>query len=433
MLRRLMAPKLFPLLDALVVFYLLDQVRLVAATIPLLSRALLAAELLGAVIVLAYQGRQAARRRARFFLLLSVPAFAFMASMLGYVNLATLLGEAVLGSAYAAVLLYSLVKVLEVLVMLALHQPPLIWLSAVRQYRGLIWQRTSWILQGAAWLSWALITLERMALRAPAVDSFRKILSATLTVGSLSLSLGNVLAFVFTVWASFQVSRLVRFLLNEDIYPRLHLAAGLPYAISMVLHYTILVVGFLTATAVLGVDMTKFTILASAFGVGMGFGMQSIVNNFMSGLILLFERPVKVGDVIQVEDAEGQVETIGIRATTVRTSSGSRVIVPNGSLLAGRVTNWTGSSRDRKIELQVAVDCGANPADVMALLESVASEHPSISKSPRPQALFVKQGAGALNFELDAWTDQPARGVQFRSELALAVNAALTRAKVPIR
>jgi len=128
-----------------------------------------------------------------------------------------------------------------------------------------------------------------------------------LEVGSLAISLGNVLAFLITVWAAFLLSRFLHFMLEEDIYPRVRLARGVPYAISTMVNYVILLVGFLFAVAAMGIDMTNFTILAGAFGVGQGFGLQNIVNNFVSGLILLFERPVNVGDVIQVGCSKKEV------------------------------------------------------------------------------------------------------------------------------
>jgi len=433
MLRRIINPDLFPFLNALVILYLADQLRLVAAALPLLSRSLLAAELFGGMIFLLYQSRHPRVRRAGFWMLLGIFSLAFVANLLGYVSLALLLGDAVLGSAYAAVLLYALVRIVEVLVMAALHCRPLTLLSAVRKNQLLIWQRASRVLRWAAWALWALGTLERLALRAPAIEWAGKILATPLSVGSISITLGNLLAFGLTVWAAFLFSRFVRFLLEEDVYPRFHLATGLPYAISTMLHYLILLAGFLTAAAALGLDMTKFTILAGAFGVGLGFGMQTIVNNFISGVILLFERPIKVGDEIQVDDAEGEVETIGIRATTIRTASGSRVIVPNGILLSNRVTNWTGSARERTIELQVAVGYSANPGEVIALLEREASAHPMISKNPPPQALLAKFGSGALTFELHAWTDHPDKRAKIRSELTVSINAALAKAKIPVQ
>src|SRR5262249_53625731 len=161
---------------------------------------------------------------------------------------------------------------------------------------------------------------------------------------------------------------------------------GISYAISSLLNYAILTLGFLLAVGVLGFDLTKVTILAGAFGVGVGFGLQSIVNNFVSGLILLFERPIHVGDIVEVGDLQGEVARLGMRASTVRTWLGSEMIVPNAQLVTERVTNWTLSDRRRRIDLPVGVDYGSPPAKIAQVLEAVAREHPLVLKDPAPQA-----------------------------------------------
>src|SRR6516225_30459 len=171
----------------------------------------------------------------------------------------------------------------------------------------------------------------RIVTFAKSITTTQATLNANLAIGSFSITLGGILAFLITVWASFLISKFLRFVLEEDVYHHLRLAAGIPYAISTMLHYAILLVGFFVALGALGIDLTKLTILAGAFSVGIGFGLQNIVNNFVSGLILLFERPIKVGDVIEVGGNVGEVSRIGIRASVIRTADGSEIIVPNGS------------------------------------------------------------------------------------------------------
>ena len=225
----------------------------------------------------------------------------------------------------------------------------------------------------------------------------------------------------------------VRFLLDEDVYPRVHLKRGLSYAISNAAHYLILFIGFLVAVAALGFDMTKVTILAGAFSVGVGFGLQNIFNNFISGLILLFERPISIGDIIQIGDASGVVERIGIRASIIRTTNGSEVIVPNGQLISDRLTNWTLSSRQHGVELPVAVAQGTDPNRVREILERTAAAHPLVAKDSPPQALVTKLGPDSITLELRAWTDRSDQWMQIRSELAIAVNAALTAEKIAMK
>src|SRR2546428_7090501 len=138
--------------------------------------------------------------------------------------------------------------------------------------------------------------------------------------------------------------------------------------ISNLLHYAVIFLGFLLAVGALGVDLNKFTVLAGAFGGGVGFGLQGVVNNFVSGLIVLVERPIHVGDAIQMGDLAGEVRRIGIRATTVRTGEGAEVIVPNASLVSEKVTNWTYSDSLRRMDVPVGMAYGSAPEKGLELL-----------------------------------------------------------------
>src|SRR5947207_3066571 len=195
------------------------------------------------------------------------------------------------------------------------------------------------MLAGLAMAGWAVFALKYFGLWGAAVELTEAALGAHLRRGSLSISLGDVLEFAVTAGAAILLSGLVRFVLEEDVYPRLQLGRGLAQALSSLLHYGLVLVGFLLALAALGVDLTKITILAGAFGVGIGFGLQTVVNNFVSGLLIVFERRIKVGDAVQIADVAGRVEQLGMRACTVRTWEGAEVIVPNASLIAKNATN----------------------------------------------------------------------------------------------
>jgi small-conductance mechanosensitive channel len=345
----------------------------------------------------------------------------FIANALGYVSIASLVGNTLLSSAYIAVVFYVAVRIADGLIMFASRVRPLRLLGMVHRHRSMLRRRIRRVLQWLAIIGWFVLTLDSLSLRGPVIDRVRAILTADLTIGALSVSLGDVLVFALTVWAAFLLSRFIRFLLEEDVYPRAGLTRGVPYAISTMLHYVILLVGFFVAIAAMGFDMTKFTILAGAFGVGLGFGMQNIVNNFVSGLILLFERPVKVGDVIQLEDTGGAVESIGIRASLIRTWDSSEIIVPNSKLISERVTNWTYSSRQRGIEIIVGVEYGTNSRRVIELLLEIGEAHPSVTDAPPPQAFFTDFGADSINFALRAWTDDFQKWQQMRSDLVVAI------------
>jgi small-conductance mechanosensitive channel len=232
---------------------------------------------------------------------------------------------------------------------------------------------------------------------------------------------GDVLAFVLTVLGAYWLSTFLRFVLDEDVYPRLQIAPGQSYAASSLLHYIILAIGFVVGIGLLGVNLTKVTVLAGALGVGIGFGLQGVVNNFVSGLILLFERPIHVGDTVELGELQGVVRRIGIRASVVHTWQGADIIVPNSQLVTEKVTNWTLTDQLRRIDLPVGVNYGAVPKHVIALLETVASAHPQVLREPPPLALFLGYGDSGINFELRAWIAYFPHWAQVRSDLAVAV------------
>jgi potassium efflux system protein len=445
-LRRLLDRNLSPILNALVIMYFVDQLRVLAASLPELTRVLFLGQMLGASLFLFWLLRSRHLRTAtaetnvRFLQviraiakigLVFLPA-AFLANAFGYVNLANLLCMSFLRSVYVAALLYTAIRILEGLITIALQVRPLSSLRVVSLHRSMLQRRTCRILEFSAILLWLNLMLNFFGLLTPLIATTQAALNASIAIGSLNISLGRILAFLIAIWASFLISRFLRFLLEEDIYRHLRLASGIPYAISTMLHYVILLVGFFVALGALGIDLTKITILAGAFSVGVGFGLQNVINNFVSGLILLFERPIKIGDVIEVSGNVGEVRRIGIRASVIRTADGSEVIVPNGSLISSQVTNWTFSDRQRAVEVSVSVVGGADVQRVAELLKTTAAGHPDVAKEPAPRVYVANLTAAAVTFQLRAWTDRHEAWAQLRSDLSVAINDALAREKIAI-
>jgi small-conductance mechanosensitive channel len=234
------------------------------------------------------------------------------------------------------------------------------------------------------------------------------------------------------LWAAYLLSAFIRFILHEEVYPRRKIPYGTGYAASRLLHYVILAVGFVVGLGLLGMELNKVIVLISAFGVGLGFGLQSIVNNFVSGLILLFERPVHLGDTIEVGNLEGKVQRIGIRSSVVHTRRGAEISVPNSQLVSESLTNWTLSDQLRRVDLPVGISYDAEPEKVIEVIEESAKAHEGIVDYPSPRALFVGFGDSSLNFELRVWTDQVMDWARIRSELGVAVYHAVHAAGLSI-
>jgi small-conductance mechanosensitive channel len=321
-----------------------------------------------------------------------------------------------------------MVKILSGVVAFLFRVQPLRSLRMVDHHRDLLELRTQRVLTWMAVITWFIRVLDYVGMFQPTQSFVEALLVAKLQRGTISLSLGDILAFVITVWAAFLISAFIRFVLQEDVYPRRKVPEGFAYATSRLLHYLILTFGFVMGLGLLGVDLTKVTVLLGAFGVGIGFGLQGVVNNFVSGLILLFERPIHLGDTVEMGSLLGKVRRIGIRASIVRTLQGSEIIVPNSQLISEQVTNWTFSDRMRRIDLPVGVNYGADPRQVMAAIESAAATNPRVMNHPKPETLFIGFGDSSLDFELRAWTDRFEDWLQIRSELGVAVYDALREA-----
>jgi potassium-dependent mechanosensitive channel len=433
LLRPVVSQRLAQGLYAAAILFALDSFRRAFAGVPILEQGILVVEILLAMAALGWELnfgdlRRPNGLRALAWFILTVLAIGLTAAVLGYTLLAGILAPAIFVSAVLAAILYAAFRVLAGMVSLALRGWPLRLLKAVQHHSERIERGISRVLFWLAVAAWLYRSLNYIGLFESVFSFGEAILEARLERGSISVSVADVLAFGLTLWFSYLLSALIRFLLQEDVYPRKGVSRGASYAISSLLHYVILALGVVVGLGLLGVDLTRLTVLAGAFGVGLGFGLQSVVNNFVSGLILLFERPIHVGDTIEVGSLSCEIQRIGIRSSIVRTNTGAEIIIPNAQLATEQVTNWTLSDRRRRIDLPVGVNYGANPRKVIEVIESVARAHPRVLKEPGPQGLFVGYGDSSINFELRAWTDEVTSWFQTRSDLAVAVYDAIQAA-----
>jgi small-conductance mechanosensitive channel len=206
---------------------------------------------------------------------------------------------------------------------------------------------------------------------------------------------------------------------------------GVPYAIKTFTRYAIIVIGFVAALSVLGISFDRVTIMLSALGVGIGFGLQSLVNNFVSGFVLLTERPIRLRDKVQIEGVLGNVSSIGMRASTIRTFDGAEVIVPNGDLISQQVVNWTLSARQQRVTIPVGVAYGSDPNEVLKILRRVAADDDKVFADPAPLALFRSFGDSSLDFELRIFMD-PSDVLDVPSAVMVAIDAALREAGIEI-
>lgn len=227
--------------------------------------------------------------------------------------------------------------------------------------------------------------------------------------------------FIFTIvlvfYGALLVSKAIQVLLLDSVLPRYKAERGVQLSIARLVHYAVLTIGFLVMLKVLGFQLNQLTILGGALGVGIGFGLQAIVNNFTSGLILLFERPVKVGDTIQIGTEWGEVKQLGLRATVIQTFDNAEIVVPNSDLITSQVTNWTLADRRVRVKIPVGVAYGTDVSKVMDILVACGKANPMVLSTPQPVALFLAFGASSLDFELRVWIPDFLNKLQVLSEL----------------
>ncbi len=238
-----------------------------------------------------------------------------------------------------------------------------------------------------------------------------------LSVTPLFLLKAIVFLFVLSLGA-----HLVRKLVRERILARTSMDLGLQYALSVGTGYLIFFIGLTIGLQSLGLDLSSVAFLGGAIGIGIGVGLQPIVNNFVSGLILLVERPIKVGDRVEIEKLAGDVVKIAARSTWVRTNDNVVIIVPNSEFTSQRVTNWTANDRSVRITLEVGTSYSSDPQKVKRLLLKVAGEHPDVLTDPASDVVFTAFGDSSLDFELRVWTTSQVRTPQIlKSDLYFAI------------
>jgi len=292
----------------------------------------------------------------------------------------------------------------------------------LKKNAAVIMQRMMFLVQILIWafifsnimVDWGLFNLP-----SEAIQGF---LALGFTVGEKKITIGLVIAAVAILYGSFIISWAVQTVLMEEVLRRRQVELGVRMSMARLVHYFLILVGFMIALSALGFDLKNITILGGALGIGIGFGLQTVVSNFVCGLILLFERPLKVGDVIELDGQRGQVKNLGLRATVVLTNDQAEVVVPNTDLISNQVTNWTLADRKMRLTIPVGVAYGSDVALVMKTLVEIAEENTLVLKDPAPQILFSALGASSLDFDFRVWLSDYNDRRRVQSELLVEID-----------
>lgn len=425
------------------VFFLVNLFGQAVSNQPLTFRLVLLvndALMLGALAWLLYRTVQRLRTqpsrllqgmRAMAALGVGVMALAIAANLAGNVTLAAMLTDATLNSAYLGLFLFAVGTVVRAFTRLLLRSA-MERLKSHTQHAGGLVPVVSQLFNLALVLSWLFGTLDGFRLLRPLLEWVKTLSAFAVGYGSLSVTLGGIVLFGVSVYLSFWLARTLRGVLSEDILPNMALPRGVANSVSSLSYYALLILGLLLALAAAGFHISQLAIVLGALSVGIGLGLQDVVKNFVSGLILMVERPVQPGDIAEVSGTIGKVREIGMRATTLTTFEGADVIVPNGMLLSEKMVNWTLSSDKRRIDIPVGAAYGSDPKTVLEILEAVAARTPGITRNPAPTVVFSGFGQSALEFSVRAWTDNYDDAVFVRSAMAVAIHDALREAGIEI-
>ena len=225
-----------------------------------------------------------------------------------------------------------------------------------------------------------------------------------LKLGDSKLTLALILTLVISFTVLFVSSEWIRRILVNKILTKRDIAIGTRESIGTIVKYLLVLGGIFSILQTNGIDLSAFGVLAGAIGVGIGFGLQNITNNFISGLIILFEQPIKVGDRIEVGDVNGDVVKISSRATTIITNDNISIIVPNSKFIDSEVINWSHNEHRIRFNFPVGVSYKENPEKIKQILLQVANANPGILKIPESDVLFDSYGDNSINFNLRVWT-----------------------------
>lgn len=286
----------------------------------------------------------------------------------------------------------------------------------------------------AAALVWFFFLLQNLNLDDWAKDSAGDILDESRTIGGATFTFGGFVIFIFVIWLSSVVSKIISYFydVSAQRVTDLSVAKKKNRTSALIIRMAVFSVGFLLAVAASGFPLDKLTIIISAFGVGIGFGLQNIVNNLVSGLILAFEKPINIGDVVAVDGHTGTMKEIGIRSSKLVTGDGSEVIIPNGDLISHQVINWTLSNSNRQIELKVIAAYGIDIEKVKNVLKNLLTNREDIMTAPSPAVFVNGVTESAVEFRILFWVADISATSELRSRILSEIYQAVGKEEIKL-
>ena len=362
-------------------------------------------------------------------LLIFLPLSVTLAAIAGYERIAILVFDTVLLLIVFSLIVWLMQKMISGILELMLLQMPF---QIIRQNAPNIVSEITPVLVCVHTIIWFLAALKILWVFPTLGAALTTIVSLQVNVFSHIITPTSIFLIVIAFYATFLASRGINAFLVQEVLPRYRVERGVQASITRLVHYGILTIGFFILMKLIGFKFGDIAIIGGALGVGIGFGLKEIVNNFVSGLILLFERPVKVGDVIVVGQDKGEVMSLGLRATTVQTFDNAEIVIPNAELITLPVTNWTLATKTVRVKIPVGVAYGTDLESVLQILLSCAERNPTVLTQPPSRALFLAFGNSSLDFELRVWISDFNDKLMVLSELNLDIDSEFQEAGIEI-
>ena len=292
-------------------------------------------------------------------------------------------------------------------------------------------------LRAGLWLSALLFVVKRFRVTRAWANRLQELLVATfvresLPLGETNLSIADIVALLVWLGGLILLARMATNVLRSRLLQTSGLSLGMQAAIAILARYAILFVGVIAVLQLWGIDLSSLTLLASALGVGLGLGLQNIAKDVSSGLVLVFERPIQVGDFIELGEQMGVVDRIGPRSTDIRTLDQVSTIVPNSRFLEQDVINWSHRNPLSRIHIPVGVAYGSNPDKVRSVLLEVGREHTDVMAAPSPEVFLIGFGDSSLDFKLLVWIRKPQQHLKIQSDLNFAITTAFRQNGIEI-
>ncbi len=375
-------------------------------------------------------------RRDLFFVGLRVGSLVLFAALLlllaGFSNLANYLVRSSIVTVFSLIIAFLLLCIGNGCIEVFLNQPFVTRLGFFSRFGEALKSRLKNLLKAILWIGVFLTLFQLWGIYASFGQAWDNIFKFKFAAGELNLSLGRILVAAIFIYLVVSGSWFIRAFLDVEVFPRRQIDRGARDAIKKLIHYSLLLVGIMMAISLIGLNLTSLAFLTGALGIGVGFGLQNIVNNFVSGLMLLFERPFKVGDMVVVDNETGTVRKIGLRSTVIETFDRSELIVPNSLFISGKVTNWTRSNQVARIRITVGVAYGSDIERVLSLLKQAAQTDPRVLSNPEPNPLFLRFGDSALEFELHFFIADVKDSLSVRSALCQQIAGRFQAAGIEI-